>query len=154
MLSPVVVVTRSLLAGYTNDNDCMYINGTGQDVYDFYIQVSKKQGTHKNLLKIKQQSLLKRRRIKEKSPVEPLRHPWRQRPQQEGGEEHEADKELHVEHGDHTVQPPHRGGVGRTLQGKTGFSCGLSCLMRRSPANMATISGKPSHFLSWRLSKY
>ena len=42
MLSPVVVVTRSMLAGYTNDNDCMYINGTGQDVYDFYIQVSKK----------------------------------------------------------------------------------------------------------------
>ena len=29
------------MAGYTNDNDCMYINGTGQDVYDFYIQVSK-----------------------------------------------------------------------------------------------------------------
>ena len=24
--------------------------------------------------------------------------------------------------GDHTVQPPHRGGVGRTLQGNTGFS--------------------------------
>ena len=47
MLSPVVVVTRSMLAGYTNDNDCMYINGTGQDVYDFYIQVSKKRGIKK-----------------------------------------------------------------------------------------------------------
>jgi len=28
-------------AGYTNDNDCMYINGTGQDVYDFYIQLNR-----------------------------------------------------------------------------------------------------------------
>lgn len=25
--------------GYTHDNDCMYINGTGTEVYDFYIQV-------------------------------------------------------------------------------------------------------------------
>ena len=57
MLRPVVLVTRLMLAGYTNDNDCMYINGTGQDVYDFYIQVSKKLA-HKNLLKIKQQPLL------------------------------------------------------------------------------------------------
>ena len=61
MLRPVVLVTRSMLAGYTNDNDCMYINGTGQDVYDFYIQVSKKLAD-KNLLKIKQQPLLKRRK--------------------------------------------------------------------------------------------
>ena len=61
MLRPVVLVTRSMLAGYTNDNDCMYINGTGQDVYDFYIQVSKKLA-YKNLLKIKQLPLLKRRK--------------------------------------------------------------------------------------------
>jgi hypothetical protein len=40
----------------------MYINGTGQDVYDFYIQVSKKGGSQKNLLKIQQQALLKRRK--------------------------------------------------------------------------------------------
>ena len=63
MLRPVVLVTRSMLAGYTNDNDCMYINGTGQDVYDFYIQVSKKLAD-KNLLKIKQQPLLKRKKWK------------------------------------------------------------------------------------------
>ena len=51
----VVLVTRSMFAGYTNDNDCMYINGTGQDVYDFYIQVSKNKLADKNLVKIKQQ---------------------------------------------------------------------------------------------------
>ena len=44
-----------LLAGYTNDNDCMYINGTGQDVYDFYIQVSKNMA-QRNLLEIRKSS--------------------------------------------------------------------------------------------------
>ena len=48
------------MAGYTNDNDCMYINGTGQDVYDFYIQVSKNMA-QRNLLD-KEEQLLKRRR--------------------------------------------------------------------------------------------
>lgn len=28
-------------AGYTHDNDCMYINGTGQDAYEFYIQLNR-----------------------------------------------------------------------------------------------------------------
>ena len=27
-------------------------------------------------------------------------------------------EKLHVEHSDHPVQPPHRGGVGRALQGR------------------------------------
>ncbi len=30
---------------------------------------------------------------------------------------HSFAEKLHVEHGDHPVQPPHRGGVGRALQG-------------------------------------
>ena len=59
MLRPVVLVTRSLLAGYTNDNDCMYINGTGQDVYDFYIQVSAKSSQSKKRTK---HLLMKRRK--------------------------------------------------------------------------------------------
>ena len=55
ILSTIVGVTRLLLAGYTNDNDCMYINGTGQDVYDFYIQVSKNMA-QRNLLEIRKSS--------------------------------------------------------------------------------------------------
>jgi len=28
-------------AGYTHDHDCMYINGTGQNTYEFYIQLNR-----------------------------------------------------------------------------------------------------------------
>ena len=28
-------------AGYTHDHDCMYINGTGQEIYEFYIQLNR-----------------------------------------------------------------------------------------------------------------
>ena len=27
--------------GYTHDHDCMYINGTGQNTYEFYIQLNR-----------------------------------------------------------------------------------------------------------------
>jgi hypothetical protein len=32
---------NNILLGYTHDHDCMYINGTGQEVYEFYIQLNR-----------------------------------------------------------------------------------------------------------------
>lgn len=31
----------SLFAGYSYDPDCMYVNGTGRDYYEFYIQLNR-----------------------------------------------------------------------------------------------------------------
>ena len=30
-----------MFTGYTHDHDCMYINGTGQNTYEFYIQLNR-----------------------------------------------------------------------------------------------------------------
>ena len=38
---PSGLLSSMCFPGYTHDNDCMYINGTGQDAYEFYIQVRK-----------------------------------------------------------------------------------------------------------------
>lgn len=32
---------RFLIAGYSYDPDCMYVNGTGRDYYEFYIQLNR-----------------------------------------------------------------------------------------------------------------
>ena len=32
---------NELFSGYTHDHDCMYINGTGQNTYEFYIQLNR-----------------------------------------------------------------------------------------------------------------
>lgn len=32
---------RSLITGYSYDPDCMYVNGTGRDYYEFYIQLNR-----------------------------------------------------------------------------------------------------------------
>ena len=33
-----------LSPGYTHDHDCMYINGTGTNTYEFYIQLNRYDG--------------------------------------------------------------------------------------------------------------
>jgi hypothetical protein len=33
--------TESVFVGYTHDHDCMYVNGTGQEIYEFYIQLNR-----------------------------------------------------------------------------------------------------------------
>lgn len=35
------VLTLRLIAGYSYDPDCMYVNGTGRDYYEFFIQLNR-----------------------------------------------------------------------------------------------------------------
>lgn len=36
-----LLIPDSFVAGYSYDPDCMYINGTGRDYYEFYIQLNR-----------------------------------------------------------------------------------------------------------------
>lgn len=40
-VKPTVIKLATFVSGYAYDPDCMYINGTGRDYYEFYIQLNR-----------------------------------------------------------------------------------------------------------------